>query len=172
MSRTPARINEILAYDPNPRIEWAVNQHPRQAMCASLSVTPTQYHWQSQPAIEPHSVRSITIRLKPFDRDRPIVVLPTQGVMTVGEVLHAVYSGARAGATEMFCNASGVLPLLMESRLSDYSQLAIHSSGPKMGEDEVSSDVCSCLNFKTRWAGLTPSTTESDVWILHTLPIS
>ena len=81
----------------------------------------------------------------------------------------SVYRGAREGATHFFCkdlniDADRLLPFIQQQ----YGEMVSQDTGSVAGDDSVSFNVARYMDFRTNWAGLTPSTTEQDIWILHT----
>ncbi|CAA7263002.1 unnamed protein product [Cyclocybe aegerita] len=172
---TPPRIHRLLAYANEPSIIWSINQSTHDAQLARAP-SHASYHWRTLPALEPSPSRSpssLTIRLAPFTR--PIVVFPKarDGVITIGDVLTAVYNGARQGAMDEFCAALGTSQSAVwaNGNMGAYAQMAMQAETRPRGDDEVSTSVCSALHFRTLWTGLDPSRTERDVWILHTRPL-
>ena len=154
-------------------INWCVNRPASDAQLSSSSggSAPVAYHWKAMPAINPTSTPSLTIRI-PY-ASRPVVVFPSNshsGVITIGDVLNAVYAGLRQCANDVLCESMGLSPMLLSSQIHSmgYPQIVTQSSsGLFTGDDEVSTHVAKCLDFKTRWVGLAPSPRERDVWVLH-----
>ena len=79
-----------------------------------------------------------------------------------------VYRGARAGATRIFCNQLNIDADSLAPVIQQYGEMVSQDMGFVAGDDSVSSSVAQFMGFRTNWAGLTPSTKEQDVWILHT----
>ena len=122
------------------------------------------------PAIYPTSTPSLTIRI-PY-ASHPVVVFPSKShsdVITIGDVLNAVYDGLRQCANDVLCKSMGLSPMLLSSQIPSmsYPQIVTQSSSGLFVGDEVSSHVSNCSDFKTRWAGLAPSPRERGVWVLH-----
>ncbi|KAF8881041.1 hypothetical protein CPB84DRAFT_1792120, partial [Gymnopilus junonius] len=108
------------------------------------------YHWKSRE-------HPLKIRVHPFTS--LITVNPSQGgIITVGDVLYAVYHGIRQSATGAFCAGVGLDPSFISGREM------MTNVGPPAGDDGVSSHVRHLLEFRTRWKG-------GGVWVLHTRPI-
>jgi len=170
LSATPITINPLLAFHPVTPIVWQIRDTPNNAALAYHITGKGKkfFHWLSQPAFEPSSIPSITITLEPFDRPFIVFASDTTRGITIGDVLMAVYKAARAGATRTFCeqiniDADRLLPVILQ-----YEEMVSQDTGSIAGDDTASSSVSLYMNFRTNWAGLTPSTKERDVWILHT----
>ncbi|PPR06020.1 hypothetical protein CVT26_007499 [Gymnopilus dilepis] len=169
-------IHPLLAFDGRePGITWLVDKHPQQAMLTPGSAmmggrSPADlYHWKALPATDPIIKEPLHIRLHPFTS--LITVNPTNGVITVGDVLIAVYNAIRQNATQAFCTGVGLNPaFISSSEMAAYGRMVSQDAnvGPPMGDDGVSSHVRHLMEFRTRWAGLTPSRQEANVWVLHT----
>ncbi|KAF8962477.1 hypothetical protein BDZ97DRAFT_1920537 [Flammula alnicola] len=170
LSAYPITVHPLLTSHGEASVIWTIDQHPTTASCTPGLSARDQYHWKSLPAMDGPHIPSLTIQIHPFRT--PIVVLPKNGVITVGDVLVAVYAGARRGATEIFCQDLHVSPHVMWTAAEDYNRLAVQHEGPTGGDDEVCTNVRSYMDFRTRWVGLEPSPTERDVWVLHTKPIA
>lgn len=167
LSGTSITINPLIAFHPAPPIVWQIRDTPNNAALA-YHIRNKSFHWLSLPAFEPRSVTSITIKLEPFDR--PFIVFasnPTRGV-TIGDILMAVYKAARAGATRIFCEHLNIDIDLLAPAIQRYGEVASQDTGSITGDDTVSFSVGQYMDFRTTWSGLTPSTKERDVWILHT----
>ncbi|KAF8959339.1 hypothetical protein BDZ97DRAFT_1923025 [Flammula alnicola] len=129
-------------------------------------------YWAYQPAMEPSTVGSMTIRIAVLER--PIVVFPARlddSVVTVMDVLAAVYRAIRAAAMGDYDERGE------ECMLDNTAQLAAHPR--RHNAISTSRDHCPNVAHITVairkhfggvgvWAGLYPSPTERDVWILHT----
>ncbi len=95
-------------HDSNPPFEWRVNQPPASAKISSSSLYANHYHWQALPASESHSTyrSSLTVRIPSFTR--PIVIFPSNtnsGVITIGDVLNAIYKGLRQCANDVLSSS-------------------------------------------------------------------
>ena len=168
LSATPIKIHPLLAFHPITPIVWQIRDTPNNVALAYHIKGKKFFHWLSQPAFEPSSITSITITLEPFDR--PFIVFPsdsTRGI-TIGDVLMAVYRGARAGATRIFCKHLNMDADRLVPVIEQYGEMVSQDTGSVAGDDSVSFSVAQYMDFRTNWAGLTPSTKERDVWILHT----
>jgi len=157
---------------PSP-IRWSVTQpHSSARLSSSLSYT-NAYHWKALPALNP-SRRSLTIRTASTPSfSRPIVVFPNSihsEVMTIGDTLNAIYTGLRQCANDILCENLGIVPSLLSEQLfhgsAGLSYTTTQTTGG--GDDEVSTRLAECLDFKIQWVGLVPSNRERDVFILHT----
>lgn len=172
-------VHPMLAFDMyqggNPALTWTIDQPPKYAIPTPGRLTENLYHWKSFPATNPPTSAPLSIRIESFSS--LIIVSPSEGgVVTIHDVLSAIYTGARRGATERFCLALGLDPRMFNSNaMKVYGRMVTRDSdqrGTAMGQDEVSSNVRSTMGFQTRWAGLAPSRREQDVWALHTLSIA
>lgn len=170
LSEGPIRLNNLLAFDKSPLINWFIDQPPSSAFLERDESYPEHYHWMSLPATDNPHLSSMTIRLDPFRS--PIVVFPRGSVITIGDVLAAVYYGARRAATETFCDELGINSSLLMPAVQDYGRWVRQSIRPSGGDDSVCTSIRSYMNFRTRWAGLLPSTAERDVWVVYTKPIA
>jgi len=170
LSEAPIRLSNILAFDNLPLINWFIDQPPSSAFLEREESYPEHYHWMSLPATDNLHLPSMTIRLDPFSS--PIVVFPRGSFITIGDALAAVYYGARRAATETFCNELGVNSSLLMPAVQDYGRWVRQSRRPNGGDDAVCTSIRSYMNFRTRWAGLLPSTAERDVWVVYTKPIA
>lgn len=167
---------------PSP-IHWSVNQPPSSARLSSSSSYTNAYHWKALPALNPHtpSLHSLAIHVASAPSfTRPIVVFPsnTQSeVITIGDVLNAIYNGLRQCANDVLCESLNVVPSLLSERLFHGSAMAGGASYTTVqltsgGDDAVSTNLAQCLDFKIQWVGLAPSDRERDVLILHTKPLT
>lgn len=170
LSATKIKIHTLLAFHSITPIVWQIRDTPNNAALAFHIREKKFFHWLSQPAIEPSSITSITITLDPFDR--PFIVFAsdaTKGI-TIGDVLMTVYRGARDGSTQIFCKKLNIDADSLAPVIQQYGEMVtqVQDMGFVAGDDSVSSSVAQFMGFRTNWAGLTPSTKEKDVWILHT----
>jgi hypothetical protein len=168
LSATPIKIHPLLAFHTNTPIVWQIRDTPNNAALAFHIREKRFFHWLSQPAFEPSSITSITITLEPFDRPFIVFASDTTRGVTIGDVLMTVYRGARAGATRIFCKQLNIDADRLAPVIQQYEEVVSQDTGSVAGDDSVSSSVAHCMGFRTNWAGLTPSTNEQDVWILHT----
>jgi hypothetical protein len=168
LSATPIKIHPLLAFHAITPIVWRIRDTPSNAALAYHIKGRKLFHWLSQSAFEPSSITSITITLEPFDRPFFVFASDTTRGITIGDVLTNVYRGARAGATRIFCKDLNIDADLLEPVIQQYWEMVSQDAGSVSGDDTVSLDVARCMDFRTNWAGLTPSTKEQDVWILHT----
>jgi len=170
LSATPITIHPLLAFHPVTPIIWQIRDMPNNATLAfHIRGQKKYFHWQSLPAFEPSSVvPSITIRLEPFDRPSVVFASDTTKGITIGDILTAVYKAARAGATQNFCEQLNIDMNLLAPVIQRYGEIASQDTGYIKGDDTVSFSVGQYMGFRTVWAGLTPSTKERDIWILHT----
>lgn len=170
LSERPIKLTNILAFDELPLINWFIDQPPNSAFLEGHESDPEYYHWMSLPATDNPYLPSMTIRLDPFRS--PIVVFPRDSFITIGDIIVAVYYGARRAATETFCEELGLNSSLFIPAVQDYGRSVSQSIGPATGDDAVCTSIRSYMKFRTLWAGLLPSTTERDVWVVYTKPIS
>jgi hypothetical protein len=168
LSETPITIHPLLAFDTITPIVWQIRDTPNNAALAYHIKGKKFFHWLSLPGFEPSSIPSITIMLEPFDRPFVVFASDTAKGITIGDVLRAVYRAARAGATRTFCEHLNIDLELLAPVIQQYGEMASQDTGSITGDDTVSFSVGQYMNFRTNWAGLTPSTKERDVWILHT----
>lgn len=168
LSATSIKIHPLLAFDAITPIVWQIRDTPNNAALAFHIKGKKFFHWLSQPAFEPSSITSITITLEPFDQPFIVFASDTTRGITVGDVLTNVYRAARAGATRFFCKDLNIDSNLLEPVIQQYGEMVSQDTGSVAGDDSVSSNVARYMDFRTNWAGLTPSTKERDVWILHT----
>ncbi|PPQ93547.1 hypothetical protein CVT25_000287 [Psilocybe cyanescens] len=169
----------------NVHIHMPVHMNQNQNVNVNLDMSP--YHWKSLPATDPPTSTPLRIRIECFSESlitvHPLHAHPhnggiSTGIITVGDVLSAIYTGARRCATEQLCLAFNIDPRISgASAITNYGQLVRRDAragarGPAMGEDGVSSNVRASMAFRTRWAGLAPSRREQDVWLLHTRSIA
>jgi len=168
LSGTSITIHPLLAFHPVTPIVWQIRDTPNNAALAYHIRGRKSFHWLSLLAFEPSSITSITIILEPFDRPFIVFASDTTRGITIGDILMAVYKAARAGATRTFCEHLHIDLDLLAPAIQQYGEMVSQDTGPITGDDTVSFSVSQYMNFRTHWAGLTPSTKERDVWILHT----
>lgn len=168
LSTTPITIHPLLAFDPVTPIVWQIRDTPNNAALASHITGKKLFHWLSLPGFEPSSITSMTIMLEPFDRPFVVFASDIARGITIGDVLMAVYKAARAGATRVFCEHLNIDADLLVPAIHQYEGMAMQDTGSISGDDTVSFSVGQYMDFRTNWAGLTPSMKERDVWILHT----
>lgn len=119
---------------------------------AKLSLSSHQnefLHWEDYPAIDPHEITSLTIRLDGVIR--PIVVFPRTLdalYINIGDILKAVHLKVKS---ECMTNGSG---MGLYSGFEDKKALR-HA-------------IYRLLDGKCIWGGLYPDTQEPDMWILRT----
>ncbi len=158
---------------PNSPIHWSVTQPPSSARLSSSSSYTSAYHWKALPALNP-SHRSLTIRAASAPSfSRPIVVFPSSihsEVITIGDTLNAIYNGLRQCANDVLCETLGIVPSLLSEQLFHGSAGLSYTTTQATygGDDEVSTHLAQCLDFRIQWVGLVPSNRERDVLILHT----
>ena len=161
----PVALHPLLTPHGTASILWTVCANPISAACSQGLAARDQYHWKSLPAVpETPDVPSLTIVIAPFPS--PIVVMPVRGYITVWDVLRAVYDGARRGAVELRAAQARVLG----PHRAPHAYGVLAAGGPSPG-DVSATDVREFMRFCTRWAGLVPSETERDVWVLRTTSI-
>ncbi|KAH9478088.1 hypothetical protein JR316_0010326 [Psilocybe cubensis] len=173
-------IHPMLVFDmyqgDNPALFWTIDQPPKYAVPTPGRSSENLYHWKMFPATNPPSTAPINIQIEKFPSLLVVASSSDGSVVTIYDVLSAVYTGARRGAMELFCRALGLDPRMLNSNeMEVYGRMVTRDSsqrGPTMGQDEVSSNVRSTMGFQTRWAGLAPSRHQENVWVLHTLSIA
>ena len=168
LSATPIKIHPLLAFHSDTPIVWQIRDTPSNAALAYHIRGKKLFHWLSQPAFEPSFITSITITLEPFDRPFIVFASDTTRGITIGDVFTTVYRGARDGATRIYCKNFDIDADRLAPVIQQYGEMVSQDTGSIAGDDTVSFSVAQCMNFRTNWAGLTPSTKERDVWILHT----
>lgn len=168
LSETPITIHPLLAFHPITPIVWRIRDPPSNAALAYHIKEKKYFHWLSQPAFEPRSITSMTFRLEPFDRPFVVFAFDTTRGVTIGDVLMSVYKAARDGATRIYCKHLNIDADCLAPVIQQYGEMASQDTGSIAGDDTTSSSVSQYMDFRTNWAGLTPSTKERDVWILHT----
>ncbi|PPR00318.1 hypothetical protein CVT24_004605 [Panaeolus cyanescens] len=177
LSEEPITLHPLLAYDRLPSIIWEVIQLPSLAHLSShlSSQSVVNYHWKSLPALNPPHIGSMTIKFEPFEKY--IVVFPKGNFITIGDVLSTIYNDARKQATERYYLALGLdmddaLVRLYPRALPPPDEPAAPPVTPEFAladhQDNVASNVRGLLEYRTVWAGLTPSVHEPDVWLCHT----
>lgn len=143
-------VNPLLEHVPIPMIVWDITEPPaqvsfdarrRSAFGRSLAETATN------PA-----TTSLTIRAS--FTDKPIVVQRNGALITVQDVLDSVHLALKQAAHEQ-----GVIhpPSYL---FAPYNNALI----PDAGNHAL---LASMLGNRSRWAGLSPSPTEQDVWVLR-----
>ncbi|KAJ2922965.1 hypothetical protein H1R20_g14142, partial [Candolleomyces eurysporus] len=144
-------INPMLEYTPAPLIYYILTQAPASAALDTRRRIAMACSFD-QPATSP-ATTSLIIRTS-FST-APVVVERFGAAITVRDVLTKVYEHLQACAYEQ------MHPRPTAGLLDPYRQHDIGS------EAYVQQGMVRLLGNKLRWAGLSPSTTERDVWILH-----
>ena len=156
LSRYGTLINPLLERGTNPLIIYDVRTSPSFATSRRHLIEDDQ--WRYEAASSP-DLGSLTIRMALVSR--PIVVFPAcidSGVVTVQDVLLAVHYALRSNALDDQHHRRQH----QQRELWRNSVLKLYHTH----EDYTAFDVASgCF----RWAGLTPSQRENDVWILMTV---
>ncbi|KAF5316816.1 hypothetical protein D9619_006886 [Psilocybe cf. subviscida] len=161
----------------NVSIKWDITKHQSSAKLVPQPHQSSPYcAFMRMPALSPADTPSLTIRLRPYGR--PIVLMahyraPGAVVpITVGDVLRAIYEGARRATSERTMQSVNLDPGLLWSAIAGVGfQPADDALGdPSMGaKDALCMNVAHDLNFHVHWFGLVPSKTEADVWVLQTV---
>jgi len=159
ISSRPVTLHPLLRYEPMPCIEYSMVLSPS-------SATPSRPHlthprWLQEPATYPN-IGSLTIRAT--WQERAIVVFAGEaayGFVTIWDVLVAVYRALRAKATYIHANAHQ-----NPNGLALFHQ-PVQQGVLKPGEGIIRASTMSLLQGHTAWRGLSPSTVEADVWLLH-----
>jgi hypothetical protein len=144
-------INPLLERTPCPWLVWDLTTSPRYATLDSRRRAPSQSPFY-QPATR-SSIPSITIHT-PFSTNA-IVIHHYGAVVTVSDVLTRVHEHLRECASEYLCP-------------SPMTGMLVAPQHPGMAsEAQIQQALAQLLGGKPRWAGLSPSATEPDVWLLH-----
>ncbi|KAF8955242.1 hypothetical protein BDZ97DRAFT_1858870 [Flammula alnicola] len=170
LADVPILIHPLIAYSRSaPPIGYDLSMAPSNASLSPLIMTETNERlWRHQPAMEPRTVGSITIRAPRLDR--PIVVFPATlhtNVVMVENVLDAVYSSIRAQCTADLYRPGNNTALAMRRRTLNEDRYS-RSRTPSSVDDPLTKAIRRYLGGYCIWAGLYPSSDERDVWILHT----
>lgn len=159
------KIHPILAFREQPALDWTIDLSPDDAVIAVGYTHLDPYHWKAAPATDPPTSDPMVIYLECLNFY--VTVKPGGTVLTVGDVLMALYIGGRRCVTERMLAHVGLDVGIMEGyhRLVEEIPLV---RGIKTGEDEVCSNVRLSANFWTKWVGLAPSGKDDDTWSLYT----
>lgn len=174
---THAALNPMLTPGGNISIKWDITKHQSSArLIPQPHHTSPYYKFLLAPAMSPADTPSLTIRLRPFGR--PIVLMAQYRApgavipLTVGDVLRAIYQGARRATSERTMQSVNLDPGLLWSAIAGVGfEPADDALGdPSMGsQDALCMNVAHDLDFRVHWFGLVPSRTEADVWVLQTI---
>ncbi|TFK39179.1 hypothetical protein BDQ12DRAFT_584219, partial [Crucibulum laeve] len=143
-------LNRILEYHRLPPLQYDVTTTP------SLATISPPYHqyalqgWQHQAATNPAS-SSLTIRCSLLES--PIIIHPgniQQNFVTIWDVIFIVHGEIRQRAAQRYQRSFGS-----------------HLRRTEMSEEQSRCMVTNFLGGAHIWGGITKSTTERDVWILH-----
>lgn len=159
------KINPVLSFSSQLAVDWTIDQPPDSAVLALGYTHLDQYHWKTEPATDPATSTPIVVHIERLDFSVP--VSPMGNVVTVGDVLTAVYVGARRCVTERMLTQVGVDVRIVD-RFHNLVQEMPRARGIKVGDDEVSSNVRESTGYWTKWVGLAPSGKDDDVWCLYT----
>ena len=165
----PISVNPVLSYTPSKIVlEYNLDLPPSTArLLPSTKVHIGRREWRQQPAMDPSTVGSMTIKVPGLER--LVVVFPStlySAVVTVDDVLIAVHHAVQA---------SGIGPRVGFG--TKYGQRTILGSSPMSLAPRVAYEH-STIATRERgggdhwWAGLYPCQKERDVWILRTRRIS
>ena len=165
----PISVNPVLSYtSSNIVLEYELRLPPSTAHLPPITkIHASHWDWRRQPAMNPSTVGSMTIRVPGLER--LVVVFPAtldSAVVTVDDVLIAVHRAVQASAMELRrefgtkygqINRPGSSPLILASCPAyEHSTMANQDRG---GGGYL-------------WAGLYPCQKERDVWVLRTRRVS
>ncbi|KAF9013168.1 hypothetical protein BDQ17DRAFT_1342908 [Cyathus striatus] len=143
---------------PTPVIIYNLLDHPHNAVVNNLQ--PSHLHdWAEETATYP-ALSDITIHVPNLDRPIVVNVLEHQHrypVVTLNDILMAVYRGLRIEAVQRICGGRMIEVLWEDPR-------HVH---PEQVEDDVRRVITHMLGGRIFWDGLVPSRRECDVWTLH-----
>ena len=165
----PISVNPVLLCTPSKiALEYNLSLPPSTArLLLSTKVYIGRRDWRRQPAMDPSTVGSMTIKVPGLER--LVVVFPStleSAVVTVGDVLIALHHAVQASGIELhvgFGEKYGQRTILGSSPMSLAPRLAYEHTTiatPERGGGDP------------WWAGLYPCQKERDVWILRTRKIS
>jgi len=165
----PISVNPVLSYTPSKVVlEYELSLPPSTARLPPTTKTHvSHWDWRRQPAMDPGTVGSMTIRVPGLER--LVVVFPAtldSTVVTVDDVLIAVHRAVRASAMELHRGFG-----------TKYGQRSIPGSSPMILAPWPAYGHSTMANQERdggglRWAGLYPCQKERDVWILCTRRVS
>ncbi|KAF6764513.1 hypothetical protein DFP72DRAFT_872069 [Ephemerocybe angulata] len=144
-------VNPVLEYAPTPMVDWDLTS-PSSFATFDARRRSARSRSLEEPATYPCAT-SVTIRT-PFS-SRPIVLQQFGATITVRDVLTGVHEHLRQ------CAYEAVSPRPRTSLLEPQAQFGMVS------EAQIQHALRQLLGRKSRWAGLSPSRTEPDVWHLH-----
>lgn len=159
MSSIPVTLHPLLRYEPTPCIEYSMVLPPSSAAPSRPHLTHPR--WLQEPATSPN-LGSLTIRAT--WQERAIVVFAGEaayGFVTIWDVLVTVYRALRSKVTYTHANT-----------YQNTNDLALfyrpaQRSAVQPGEGTIRTSIMNLLQGRTAWRGLSPSTVEADVWLLH-----
>jgi len=164
LADVPIYVNPLLCYDPTKVVlEYDLRLPPISAHLPPTTRTHIgQRNWRQQPAMNPSTVGSMAIVVPGLGR--VVVVFPAtldSGVVTVGDVLVAVYRAVQESAIARHeeRGAKGVVEGRRGWPASRQAELTANTN-TTMVIEELGEDYW--------WAGLHPCPRERDVWVLRT----
>lgn len=157
-------IHPVLAFG-QQGLDWTIDQAPNTAVLALGCTGVDPNHWISAAATDPPTSTPITINIEKLAFS--ITVYPVGTVVTVRDVLMAVYVGARRCVTERM-PAHVVHEVGVVDDFRSLVKVVPRTRTNRMDDDEICSDVRRSTGYSTIWVGLAPSLKEDDVWCLHT----
>ena len=162
-------VNPVLSYTPSKIVlEYELSLPPSTARLLPITkIHVGHWDWRRQPAMNPSTVGSMTIRVPGWER--PVVVFPTTldtAVVTVDDVLIAVHRAVQASAMELHGGFG-----------TKYGQRSIPGSSPMILASCPAYEPSTMVNQDRGgggylWAGLYPCQKERDVWVLRTRRVS
>ncbi|KAF9474120.1 hypothetical protein BDN70DRAFT_885193 [Pholiota conissans] len=172
----PMALHPLLTPDGPVSLNWTICQNPVYAAHTAGLSREERYHWKALPATSVPNYISLTVMVEPFDT--PIVILPAtlKDPITIWDVLATIYNAVRRLSLEILHAGSHSPRQGSESPrqvlwTAPASSNSLVNQQPSMGDDGACTFLRTLMNFNTRWEGLVPSPTESDVWILRTKAI-
>jgi hypothetical protein len=165
----PISVNPVLSYTPSKIVlEYELSLPPSTARLPPTTKTHVgRWDWRRQPAMDPSTVGSMTIRVPGLER--LVVVFPAtleSTVVTVDDVLIAVHRAVQAMAMELHTGFG-----------TKYGQRRIPGSSPMILTPWPTYEHTTVANQDRSgghnlWAGLYPCQKERDVWVLRTRRVS
>jgi len=163
LAEIPIFVHPVLSYTPcKVVLEYDLSMPPSTA-CLSPTTKAHRdwWEWRRQPAMNPSTVGSMTIRVPGLER--VVVVFPAtldSRVVTVGDVLDAVYRAVQTSVIEHRERAAQGQNNWPGSGQVDLARW--------VAEEYVAKAVQKHGGGSHWWAGLYPCQKERDVWILRT----
>ena len=165
----PISVNPVLSYTPSKiMLEYDLSLPPSTANLPLITKTHVGHRdWRRQPAMDPSTVGSMTIRVPGLQR--LVVVFPAtlnSAFVTVNDVLIAVHRAVQASDIELHSGLG-----------LEYGQRSIPGSSPIILPPWPACEYTTMANQERGigdhwWAGLYPCQEERDVWVLRTRRVS